>query len=746
MNSTLLTKLKLILLLLSMMFISCSKDNGPHEMIVPAGSGGMLSNDNIRATGNITQTEKGYIVEGAVTISTQASGDVVFDNADMELEFNENGTLASVTGTTTVPSNSNHFEFENPIQADVGFFSGKFLNENRNFEIRLIDERYYFVFAIGVDIQLKLGANDDPDAQKPLTIKSPIGGHIAYICDYTDPMWFYSLGASGLGSGNNGGNGSGTGGNTGGPSNNNNSSSKLGSVSFGASVNSNFEFTSTNPVDENFISFQSSFVMGGKVSFWKVLEATGMYYQNIPFDVNANFEKPMDSNIGVGYRGGLNGTLDLSFDIASFISFSFPIGYGSASIVAETSTDNGTMAKAFVNGLVEPDLSWWPNIIPVAPGGNLNAYGYVEQTGHFDIGLSGELNLETPTGTQAVAGGLQITHEAFTMRGQVTIDNNIWEAEAVFTTDETKMIATPPINFTDGIADTVSAQIDAAIATTEQALADVEAANKHYELELSLRGLRTGLPTIIDRAQNEIDIAVNDAISAANAQANTIASDNGAAVCSTNISSKVNQVVQPYRNALTRLKNAVDESNDNNQTRLELESALRNLASLDKINETVTVTITYGNKANFITGKCTIWSDTTTRNRPISATILTSDQKSHLLEAADNVKYIGDAEAIKFDAQIILEELPSIEELEKLKDEVNACVDELTSGIDASGFTYYHESKIFEPFIVINNEELIVENYNVFSSEDLIAQARTRTTSCNPDGALKKLIETSKKR
>ncbi len=748
-------------LLCFLILLNCS--NNTESVDIPPANNGAASSFNITPKGNITETENGYIVDGSITIDTEASGDVVFTNANLDVEFDENGTLIGVSGTSEVPTKNNHFEFSDPIQADIGYFLGKYLNDNRDFEIQLVDNRYYFEFHISVNIELKLGANDDPDAHKPLTIKAPVGGHITYIADYTDPMFFFSLGGDALGGGddgnsdNNGGNGSGNGnsgsggsGNSGG-NNSSNSSSKLGSVSFGASLGSNFTYIPTNPVSGNVVSFEANQVTGGSVSFYKVLEASGMLYQNRGFDVNANFDEPMESDFGVNYKAGINGKLDFSFDIASFISFGFPIGSGSAAIVAEASTNNGITSKAFINGLVEPDLSWWPNIIPVAPSGNMNAYGFVEQTGNFDIGLSGEFNLDTPTGKQSIGGGMRVTQEAFTMEGQVTVNDEVWQASATFTKDETKMIANPPVNFTDGITETVTGQIDAAIATTEQAIADVEAANEQYELELSLRGLRAALPGIIDRAQNEIDDAVSSAISSATDQANQIVSDNSAALCSTNISSQVNTVVKSYKDALNRLKNAVNNNNDNAQTRTELEAALRHLATLDKINKTISVKITYGNKAVNNPypipdiSKCSVWSSSTTRNRTITATVLTPEQISQLLEAADNVKFIQEAEGIKFDAQIILDQLPSVEDLENLKNDVEGCISELTDNLGGSGFIYNHNSKEFTPFIIVNGEEKMVKEFDVFSSDELVERARVDSNTCNPDDALQKLINDVKK-
>jgi len=738
------TQRKILIYIFTLLVIaistSCTTDEGLIKL--PARNNGEISNTNITPEGTITETENGYIVDGTLTMDTEASGDVVFNNANLDVQFNDDGTLMSVSGTADVPAPSNYFEFENPIKADIGFFTGKFLNENRDFEIQLVDDRSYFVFAISVGLELKLGANDDPDAQKPLSIEAPVGGHITFIADYTDPMFFFSLGGDALG-GDGGDNGDGGNGNNG-----NSSHSKLASVSFGGSFGSNFMYVPTNPIDENVVEFQANQVTGGSVSFFKILSVSGMYYQNRGFSADLDFNEPMESDFGINYRAGINGKLDLELEIASFISFGFPIGSGSTAVVAEASTNNGIIAKAFINGLVDPDLSWWPNFIPVKPGGQMNAYGFVEQTGNFDIGLSGSLNLETPTGTQAIGGAMRATPQAFTMYGEVTVDNEIWKANATFTKDETKVISSTPNDFGEGIAETVTEQIDAAIEATENALTDLEAANEQYEFELSLRGLRTALPGIIDRAHNDINDAVSSAISSGRSEADKIVSENGAALCSDNINKIVNDIVQPYRNALNRLKSAVNNSNDNTQTRTELEAALRQLASLQTINKTVAVTITYGNKAVVFPpiNKCSVWSTSRTRNVKVQATILNTEQKSQILEAADNVKFIAEANGIRITAQDIVVHLPTIEELENLKDGVDACVSDLTNGLGEAGFRYNHNTEVFNYFVVINGEEKEVSSFDLFDGDELIEKARIKTGSCNPDNALKRLQLEAKNR
>ena len=696
-----------------------------------------VSRDALTPEGNVTETEDGYLLEGSLTIETEDGESIVFAEADLDVRFDEDGNLRSMSGSVQIPSPSNYFEFADPIRADIGYFSGKFLNDNRDFEIILLEDRWYFVFAIAATLDLNVGFKDDPDATKPISISPPVGGHITYIADYSDPMFFFSKGEDG-GLGGDNGNGGNDGGNSDGSGD-----GKLLAGSFGISKNGNLIYQPTVPT-ENVVSFNATRVRGGTRAFGGVFEGSGLQYDNKhdQFGGELFFTDPLKSELTADYRSGMNGKLEFSLDIASFISFGFPIAEGSSAIVAEASTTGEVQAKAFVNGIVDPDLSWWPELIPVKPAGKLNTSGYVDQTGIFDIGLTGMLGLEMPSGKQAIDGTLKATNEAFTLDGQVTIDDEVWKANATFTTAQTRCIASPPQNFADGISETVTEQIDAAIATTEQALNDLEEANKNYEFELSLRGLRSALPTIIDNANEIIDDAVDAGIKSGRDKAKKILDDNNRKLCDDNISSKVNGLVKPYRDALKRLKNAVSESKDNNQTRIELEDALRDLAKLNKIDKSVTITIEHGPKTSGCSIKHLIRTDT--RTVSINRNILSSSQINTLNEAAANVKYIAEADGIRFDAQEILDKLPSLDELENLKSNVETCVAELTESIGDVGFVYNHETKRYTHFMVINGVEKEVTSFDIFNGKELISNARLEVGSCNASEELNKLMEYSR--
>ncbi|MDX1327770.1 MAG: hypothetical protein R3299_08675, partial [Arenibacter sp.] len=266
-------------------------------------SDSLISKEDFNPEGKVTETDDGYTLEGKLTMETKSDETVVFTDAELDMRFNEDGTLRSVSGSVEIPSPSNYFEFADPIRADIGYFSGKFLNENRDFEIILKEDRSYWVFAIAVSFELNLGANDDEDATKPLSISPPIGGHITYIADYSDPMFFFSQGRdSGLG-GDSGSGGDGSSGSDGG------GGSDIMAASFGLSKNANLRYEPTMPV-ENLVSFDAKRVSGGTFTFWNVFEASGLRYEYKEFGGDLFFSNPLESEISYDYRSGINGTID----------------------------------------------------------------------------------------------------------------------------------------------------------------------------------------------------------------------------------------------------------------------------------------------------------------------------------------------------------------------------------------------------------------------------------------------------
>lgn len=673
-----------------------------------------LNRDAFAPEGTVTETANGYTVDGKLTIPIDSVGEVVFEDADIDVIFNDDGTLQSLVGNVRVPPLKNYFEFAQPLQAEVGFFSGKFLNENRNYEILLKDERHYFVFNIQANIELRVGVNDDPNASKPLSI-SPGSAGIALITDYTDPMFFFSIGGGVAGGDgedeNNGGNDNGNGDGT-----NNGNDGRLLGVSFGGSFGGNLVYEPTNPVNE-IVSFGAKTVVGGSASFFKIIEMSGLLYESKGFSIDADLQEPLSSEFGVGYRSAFNGKLDLALEINSFISFGFPIASGSAAVVAEASTNNGVEATAFINGEVDPDLSWYPNFIPIKPDGSLSADGYVNQNGVFDIGVDGSFNIETPNHQQGIEGSMRLSNPAFEIGGKYIKNNDEWSVNAAIKQNETEVVVSAPANFISGLDTEISQKIDSTLAVAEDAIANLEQATADYEFELSLRGLRQVLPTVISTALTTIDEQVAEGIAEGRRRASEEVSSRGARYCGDNIPSIVNSIVQPYKNALIRMRNAVNNETDNAQTRTELEASLRQLAGLNRVNRTVTATVEWGIFPLF----CSV-PFTSNRDVNLNFEVLTNEQVSQLNLAADNVRFIAETSDILVSAQTIFDALPTQEirdRLNQLKQDITAQV-QTYSDFAGVGFIKNHNTNAFTFFIEQGNERRNVASFNPFDPDVII--------------------------
>ena len=663
--------------------------------LCPTLDDGTLSKGDLKGEGTVTETADGMTVDGKLTITTPSDEEIVLEDADITIEYNEDGSIKKMEGTSTPPSPADYMEFSDPVEADLGYYSGKYLNDNWDLEIMLVDERFYLAFKIAVALELKVGANSDPDATKPLSIKPPVGGHIIYIYDYTDPFYFYSA-----------------------------AQDALGSMCFGESIEGNIPYVPIQPVDE-IVTFEGNSVRCGSFPVFKVIEVSGTLIQGINFNAELVEENPFPLSFSAGYAAGINGAFELSLPISSWITFAIPLGVASAAITTEAGT-NGIKAQAFLNGLAKPDNSWWPEVIPVKPGGQIRTSGYVQQEGEFDLELSGQFSLVLPSNEYDLQGIMGATNEAFTMAGSVLANGLTWEAGAEFRKGETEFKAKPPQELLDDINSLVNANIDSAINKAETALEDYEKATENYELELSLRGLRSAIPAIVDEAKKRIAAEIKAGIASGRSQADKILSDEGYALCSDDISKQVNKLDDPYIDALDRLKAAAQNTTDSDQARTEIEAALRQLASLDRLNKSVTVTIVAGNKVvkdpvfgTTITKKCT-FTGTFKRTVKVDVQVLTSEQVAQLNLAADNVKYIAETSEIKIAAEEIWKRVPSKEIMDKLKEDI-ANGTKVIPGIEEVGFIKDHNQGQYSFYFITDGVKKELSDINIFDP-DAIAE------------------------
>ncbi|MGF1638812.1 MAG: hypothetical protein ACFCUU_17180 [Cyclobacteriaceae bacterium] len=698
-----------------------------------------FTKEDIRAEGKVDETTTGYLVNGKVTLSTD-SIEIEFEDADLEVAFNEDGTLKTFEGKALVPSSEKMFTLENPIKADVNFYTGRYINENFDIEIRLVDDISYFLFYIKVESELNMTI-----AGEPVTLPNPLGAHITLVSDFNDPMFFFSVGAE-----------------------------IKGSLAFGQSNLGQIPFMPTSPV-ANIISFNAKSVRGmgmGSSSFGdkdsnesdnnadkdknsgdgkdkpkskkkghkftQFISAYGMLYQNTELGSNIDWENPQDAELTAGYRSGLNGELSLSFP-----GMEFPVGQGSFAAVTEASSKSGIIAKGFFHGIVDPDMDWWPKFIPLKPDGRLSVDGYTTSEGEFDFGLAGAFGIELPDGTYhaegelrsaqkvSIIGGVPAVENLFAMEGSVINGDEVWGAKAIFTDDSTLYIASPPDGFLDGVSEMVTHQVDSAFAIHEKALEDLKKAAEDYEIELSLRGLKNVIPEIVDNALSIIDESVEDGVAKGIQQANQIANSHNADICSNNVRSTVNSIVKPYKDALNRLKASINKTHDTDQSRIELEQALRDLIMLKKIDKTITININwaYPSCNSFIKLK----TGSETKTIRINRTVIAQEYVDQLTLAADNVKYIKEASDYKIKAQQLVDLLPSIEDLNYLKGNINGCITEIVDNIGEVGFVKNHKTGEYKYFMMVNGKRTEVSGFNVFDSQSTIEVAMPEFNLCSFD-------------
>ena len=165
------------------------------------------------------------------------------------------------------------------------------------------------------------------------------------------------------------------------------------------------------------------------------------------------------------------------------------------------------------------------------------------------------------------------------------------------------------------------------------------------------------------------------------------------------------------------MRNAVNNTNDSDQTRTELEAAFRQLASLNRVDETVTATVEWGIFPLF----CNV-PFTSNRDVSLNFQVLTSEQVSQLNLAADNVKFIAETSEILISAQAIFDTIPKQEilnRLDQLKQDIASQVQSF-SDFAGVGFIKSHNSGDFTFFIEQGDTRRNVANFNPFDPNAII--------------------------
>ncbi|MEO0896427.1 MAG: hypothetical protein AAFY71_08525 [Bacteroidota bacterium] len=677
---------------------------GPEEQCAPNECGtypncepcgppdGVLGRDAFTPNGStIDMGDSGFLIEdGELTVETPAGCSFTFSEAEnLQVSFDPMGNLEKIEGRASLPSPNECISFKDPVQFNLGYYTGQYVNEELDLGFSLQDDNGYFLFRLEVGLEMNVCTGGGNGSTKPIAIKAPVGGKLIYVMDCADPFVYLEA-----------------------------EQDLLGAFASGASVKGQIGYEALQP-DSRIKSFEGKSVRKGSISFpyFDILEGEDVVIiKNAEFNADLLTGDPL-GDLSAGFQAGINGKLNLSLSAGGFITFKVPIAEASAGIEAVAGL-NGLQAKAFVNGLVDPDLSWWPNFLPIKPDGQMRAQGFMQQDGVFDIGLAGEIGIDVLNDTRKAEGSITATNDAFGMTGAVEAKGKIWQAEAIFRSNESELTASPPAILTNDQVAWINSSIDAQFDRIEEEQEALLQALENYQFELSLRGLRQNLPPLVDRITDLINDVKADIIRDANKGINDGLDAENAKLCeweSSTPTNRANATVQPYLNALNRLKAAVDESNDDATTRVELEAALRDLMNLRVLNFDYTFKI----KATGNGLSCTsIFSPKFKISKRVtfSQTVINASQMDLLRRAADNVQFIQPASDLYLDQQLIVDALPTAAELNQLRQNIQNGITQIPA-IGGAGYIKTRNTGEFQYFLLLDGNRVPVGAFDPFDED-----------------------------
>ncbi len=628
-----------------------------------------LTRDDLEATGTVVDTEDGFTVDGALTMTTSDTSAVTFTNAELVVRHDEQGRVRSISGKAEIPSPHERIEFEDPVRADVGFFPGKWLNENRDLGITLQEDTDYFVFDFEARLQMNIATGETgEDAVRAVSVQAPVGGRALMVMDFADPM-YYVYGQQDL----------------------------LGNVGTGWSLNQRIPFRPSRSVGAgvvDFGAFDGGAIRKGSFPIFKIIKVTGVSVDNAYTEFHMSTEDPLSSDLRVGYRLGSEGEAELDLGIKDMVGISIPLASSSSGVWAEASVQDVFNGYYYAEGQTSDDRSWWPSFIPVKPANVLAANAYVTSEGAFEVGLSGTYGWEFPDGLHTMGGVFNLNNDAMLLEGRVVSGDIEYAVGGRVTEQETRAYFQPPQQLMDEIASTVNDEVLPRIDEAEAAWNDVQEATQDYEFELSLRGLREDIPPMIDEGRAQLSAGV----------ASAIAQQDGKA-WESDFRSKITAADNVYHDQLTQLRNAATNATDNATTRAVLERELREMAARKIFSFTYRYQV-FG---------VTVYSTTVTRR------ILSDTQANRLLQAADNVHRIGETSDIKVQMEQVYETVNERELFEDVRDDLENGVLRMAA-IDEMGFVVVHDEGSFGLYAGIAGEHYELGTISALTIEELMKE------------------------
>jgi hypothetical protein len=636
----------------------------------------------------VTNTPGGYDVVGDAKIAV-GSLETDFKNADLQFEYDANGDLLDLVGTTDLPPViSDTLSVNTGAQAVVGLYTGAEINARMDIGpdsdpgILLRDEFRYLVYFLGTNVELVFHGLA-ADVVVPLA-----GTQTLIITDPTDPMFYYFGEIAGFAAG------------------------------YGKSFNGNIPyeplFDPAGPVAFNKLEpFYGTDVLKGTfpITAYKVfdlLELSGTAICAPPQLLDCDKPTPLGIVISLAdalliqgaidpeqqFKVGINGSASIEFRVFGIDLFSYHL-FDMASQI-----DVGTVREHLaIQGVIDPGQSDSPGWIPIKPVpdpgvvmvGNLFAdVDTMTGDGDFGISLYGEFPSTFPAAT--ISGSIDINAQGLQFRGTVPDPDNPITVTASADVDQFTAGIEFGYDFNSNIDTVVDDGINRALDKVDQVTQDLQDAIGAYDLAFSLDGFRNNIPALVTTAINILNgvpttvynTVRSGVLNGINSKSYTYNPCSPITNCSitiyakdyvnetsiaNNAASDARSTAQGIVNAriaeLNELKAQAEEVQDGPVFRAALKTALETVAGHDKISVSVpskSITVDY-----VVTTKTyTVFSGTT-----LTYTVFDATTKSNLLTAAANVDNIDPAQTFVVNTQQIFDQLPTKNELNQVAQDVN---------------------------------------------------------------------------
>ena len=591
--------------------------------------------------------------------------------------------------TVLPPTLSDNVVIDTPARAIVDMMTGAEIYADPDLNILLQEDTQYLVYYLRVGIDLIITDPEDSSTEV-LKLETPLAGEILLIVDPTDPM-FYHYGSQPI----------------------------LGERGYGNSLHGLIPFEPELPFEE-LDSFNGHIIESGSWGFSiknvDLFEVSGERVFRLPSLLDLELDDPFNSPIE--YRMGMNGEASLGIGVFGFGILDVADAAMSGTI--DVGLDRQSLA---MQTIIEPADNWLPDWVPMKTELEVSGTWFINGEGEYLIDLSGRYEMFVPAAS--LEGSIRLENSGASMTSVFGSGARQFSMTSTFETDQMNGYVDIPNEFSAGLGTEITAAVDRQIAAAEEALAELEDAIGDYEFEVSLRGLRSQIPSIADQAITALESMpgrVQDAVrSAALAYmrdrcllgigcvddfVDEVSIANGASILGRDIA---REHIRPIVGFMEELKFRAQQADDAS-FRQALEDALRRAAVYKVLNRRTTVTHDFGDPFGDFgpaIGRVTIY------DRTFSQRTMSDAMAALLIQAADNIYRIGETDTIRISAQEIFDAFPTQEVFDTVKQEVADGV-ALIPTVEGVAFTLFTAG--FEAAVEIDGTQYPI-SFNFFDPD-----------------------------